>query len=120
MAGYKPVTKNDSKIFLKLYKKYLLEKLENTYKEVEQSLEELPTDVIERSFDGVEFFKEGFDVSKIDDTMFGFGGLCGWNKVERVRQELGYYSRLQNEGTLVEQLEKFGHKVNFKKIGVRK
>lgn len=116
MAGFKPVNENDADIFLKLYQKYLFIKIE----EMKDALEKLPADVIERCFNGAEFFENAFDISKLDEAQFGVGGLYGWNKVHEVYQQLEYYSYLQRNEMLVENLAAFGHKVNLKKIGVRK
>lgn len=116
MAGFKPVKEKDAEIFLKLYQKYLYIKVE----EMKDALKSLPTDVIERCFNGIEFFEKGFDISTIDESQFGLGGLHGWSKVQEIAKSLTYCSELQNNETLVEKLELVGHKVNFKKIGVRK
>lgn len=113
MRGYKKVTKKDVDIFLKLYQKYLDYRMEI----VKEALKELPTDVIKRCFDGKQFFKEGFDVSKIDEVEFGFKGLCGYQVVRDLANELEYYHSLTvNE--LHHRLSSVGHQVNFKKIGV--
>ena len=83
------VTKEDAEVFLKLYEKYLLMKLDD----MKNILKTLPTDVIERCFNGVEFFDNDFDVSKLDETTFGVGGLCGWSKVKSVVDELEFCKR---------------------------
>lgn len=114
MTDYKKVTTKDVEIFLSLYKKYLFIKID----EMKNILETLPTDVIERCFNGAEFFKEGFDTSKIEVTQFGINGLCGWSKVEEVSDSLKYCSDLHGRGKLAETLERLGHKVNFKRVGV--
>lgn len=113
MGSYKKLTEKDADVFLKLYQKYLNHQI----KKVKKALTELPTDVIERCFNGKEFFEEGFDVSKMDETEFGFGGLCGYQIVRDLANELEYYNLL-TDGELYRLLSKFGHKVNFKKIGV--
>ena len=64
MAGYKKVTKEDVEVFLKLYEKYLLMKLDD----MKSILKTLPTDIIERCFNGVEFFDKDLDVSKLDEA----------------------------------------------------
>ena len=114
MAHYKKVTKKDVDIFLKLYQKYLDYQMEN----IKNALNKLPTDVIERCFYGKEFFKEGFDISKIDETEFGFGKLCGYQVIRDLANELDYYNSVLTEEELSSVLSKVGHKVNFKKIGV--
>ena len=76
-------------IFLKLYEKYLLMKLDD----MKRILETLPTNVLERCLYGVEFFDKDFDISKLDEVTFGFGGLCGWSKVKSVADELEFYKR---------------------------
>jgi hypothetical protein len=118
MAGYKPVTEQDAELFLKLYRKYLLSKVD----EMKNILETLPTDVIERCFDGAKFIDKDFDLSKLDEATFGIGGLCGYKKILDIAGSLIYYRGLyeQGEEILAEALERFGHKVNFKKVGVRK
>ena len=98
MAGYKKVIKENVEIFLKLYEKYLLMKLDD----MKNILETLPKDIIERTFDGVEFFDEGFDISKLDEVDFGFGGLCGWTKVNSVVNELEFYKRKLEAGNTIE------------------
>jgi len=114
MSKYKKVTVEKGELFLKLYKKHLLLKVG----EMEDILKTLPTDVIERCFDGVEFFDKDFDVSKLDNSTFGFGGLCGYEKVENVAHSLIYLDQYNKQGGLDEFLSIYGHKVNRKNIGV--
>lgn len=114
MAGYKKVTKEDAEIFLKLYEKYLLMKLDD----MKSILKTLPTDVIERCFNGVEFFDKDFDVSKLDEATFGVGGLCGWSKVKSVVDELEFCKRYDDSGELDDFMEKRGFKVKRKSIGI--
>ena len=95
MAGYKKVTKEDAEIFLKLYEKYLLMKLDD----MKSILKTLPTDVIERCFNGV-------------------GGLCGWSKVKSVVDELEFCKRYDDTGELDDFMEKRGFKVKRKSIGI--
>lgn len=114
MAGYKKVTKKDAEVFLKLYEKYLLMKLDD----MKTILKTLPTNVIERCFDGVEFFDEDFDISKLDEATFGFGGLCGWSKVKSVANELEFCKQYDDAGKLDDFMEKWGFKVNRKRIGI--
>ncbi|MPM39331.1 hypothetical protein SDC9_85964 [bioreactor metagenome] len=114
MAGYKKISKEDAEVFIKLYRKYLLSKVD----ELKGSLETLPTDVIERCFNGAEFFDKDFDVSKIDEAEFGVGGLHGWLKVRDVARSLEYCTDLMNQELLVERMSSVGHKVNLKKVGV--
>jgi hypothetical protein len=114
MAGYKKVAAEDAEIFLKLYKKYLLLKVD----EMRNILETLPTNVIERCFNGAEFFDVGFDISKLDESEFGFGGLHGYSKIVDVSNELNIYKKYDNEGKLDEIMQRYGFKVNRKKIGV--
>jgi hypothetical protein len=114
LAGYKKVTKEDAEVFLKLYEKYLLMKLDD----MKNILKTLPTNVIERCFNGVEFFDKGFDVSKLDEVTFGVGGLHGYSKIVDVSNELNIYKKCDNEGKLDEIMQRYGFKVNRKKIGV--
>ena len=114
MAGYKKVTKEDAEIFLKLYEKYLLMKLDD----MKNILKTLPTDVIERCFNGVEFFDKDFDVSKLDEATFGVGGLCGWSKLKSVVDELEFCKRYDDTGELDDFMEKRGFKVKRKSIGI--
>lgn len=114
MAGFKKVTKEDAENFLKLYKKYLLMKVEN----METDLKNLPTNVIERCFDGAEFYDKDFDISKLDEAQFGFGGLHGYKKLVDVVKSLEYCSELNKQGRLDEVMERVGFKVNHKKVGV--
>ena len=114
MAGYKKVTKKDAEVFLKLYEKYLLMQLDD----MKNILKTLPTNVIERCFDGVEFFDEDFDISKLNESTFGFGGLCGWSKVKAVANELEFCKRYDDTGKLDDFMEKRGFKVNRKKVGI--
>ena len=111
MAGYKKVTKEDIEIFLKLYEKYLLMKLDD----MKSILETLPTDVIERCFYGVEFFDKDFDVSKLDEAIFGFGGLCGWSKVKSVADALEFCKRYDDVGKLDDFMAKQGFKIKRKR-----
>ena len=110
MARYKRISKEDVEIFLKLYEKYLLMKLDN----MKNILETLPANVIERCFYGIEFFDKDFDISKLDETTFGFGGLCGWSKVKSVVNELEIYKRYDDVGKLDDFMEKQGFKVKRK------
>lgn len=114
MAGYKKVTKEDAEVFLKLYEKYLLMKFNN----MKNILKTLPTDVIERCFYGVEFFDKNFDVSKLDEAIFGVGGLCGWSKVKLVADGLEFCKRYDDTGKLDDFMEKQGFKVKRKSIGI--
>ncbi len=114
MAGYKKVTKEDAEVFLKLYEKYLLMKLDD----MKSILKTLPTDVIERCFNGVEFFDKDFDVSKLDEATFGIGGLHGWSKVKSVADELEFCKRYDDAGNLDDFMEKRGFKVKRKSIGI--
>ncbi len=114
MAGHKKVTKEDAEIFLKLYEKYLLMKLDD----MKSILKTLPTDVIEGCFNGVEFFDKDFDVSKLDEATFGVGGLCGWLKVKSVVDELEFCKRYDDTGELDDFMEKRGFKVKRKSIGI--
>ena len=114
MAGYKKVAAEDAEIFLKLYKKYLLLKVD----EMRNILDTLPTNVIERCFNGAEFFDVGFDISKLDESEFGFGGLHGYSKIVDVSNELNICKKYDNEGKLDEIMQRYGFKVNRKKIGV--
>jgi len=106
LAGYKKVTKEDVEVFLKLYEKYLLMKLDD----MKSILKTLPTNVIERCFDGVEFFDEGFDISKLNEATFGFGGLCGWSKVKSVADELEFCKRYDDIGKLDDFMLRTAHK----------
>jgi len=108
------VTKEDAEVFLKLYEKYLLMKLDD----MKNILKTLPTDVIERCFNGVEFFDKGFDISKLDEATFGVGGLCGWSKVKSVVDELEFCKRYDDTGELDDFMEKRGFKVKRKSIGI--
>lgn len=110
MAEYKKVTKEDAEIFLKLYEKYLLMKLDN----MKTILRTLPEDVIARCFYGVEFFDEDFDVSKLDEATFGVGGLCGWSKVKLVADALEFCKAYDDAGKLDDFMEKHGFKVKRK------
>lgn len=116
MSEYKPVTQKDADIFLQLYKKYL----DFKFNKMENILKELPTDLIERSFNGVVFYKEGFDISKINETKFGNGGLCGYgvimDLVYRLEDIYNKYDDPAKRGYLEDTLKGFGHKVNFKKL----
>lgn len=114
LAGYKKVTKEDAEVFLKLYEKYLFMKLDD----MKSIFKTLPTNVIERCFYGVEFFDKDFDVSKLDEATFGFGGLCGWSKVKSVVDALEFYKRYDDTGELDEFMEKQGFKVKRKSIGI--
>ena len=114
MAGYKKVTKEDAEVFLKLYEKYLLLKLDD----MKSILKTLPTDVIERCFSGVEFFSEDFDVSKLEEATFGVGGLCGWSKVKSVVDALEFCKRYDDTGKLDDFMKKRGFKVKRKSIGI--
>jgi len=114
MSKYKEVTQVKAEIFLKLYKKYLALK----YKVIEDCLITLPTNVIERCFEGYTLFEEGFDASNLDDAEFGFNGLCGWMRIENLSKELEFCKEHDLHGTLDSALERLGCKVNRKKIGV--
>lgn len=114
MAGYKKVTKEDGEIFLKLYRKYLLLKVD----EMKNILQTLPTNVIERCFNGAEFFDKNFDVSKLDETMFGVGGLYGWSKIKTVADELEFCKKYDDEEKLDDFMEMRGFKVKRKNIGI--
>jgi hypothetical protein len=114
VAGYKKVTKEDAEVFLNLYEKYLLMKLDD----MKNILKILPTDVIERCFNGVEFFDKDFDVSKLDEATFGVGGLCGWSKVKSVVDALEFCKRYDDTGALDNFMEKRGFKVKRKSIGI--
>lgn len=102
MARYKKVTKGDVEVFLKLYEKYLLMKLDD----MKNILKTLPTNIIERCFNGVEFFDKGFDVSKLDEATFGVNGLCGWSKVKSIADELEFYKRYDDAGEFDDFMEK--------------
>jgi len=114
VAGYKQVTSKDAEIFLKLFTKYLMMKVN----EMEDILKTLPTDVIERCFNGAEFYDKGFDTSKIDEAEFGFGGLHGYSKVVDVSNALYICKELDKEGKLDETMKRYGLKVRRNKIGV--
>lgn len=114
MALPAKMTKERAEIFLQLYKKYLLLQ----YNEMMIALKTLPTNVIERCFDGVIFYEEGFNISKIAETPFGFNGLCGYGKISELGNELTFCKELDRNGTLEEKLKKVGFKVNRKHIGV--
>jgi len=114
LAGYKKVTKEDAEVFLKLYEKHLLMKLDD----MKNILKTLPTDVIERCFNGAEFYDKGFDTSKIDEIEFGFGGLHGYSKIVDVSNALYICKQLDSEGKLDETMKRYGFKVKRNKIGV--
>ena len=111
MARYKKVAKEDVEVFLKLYEKYLLMKLDD----MKNILKTLPTDIIEICFNGVEFFDKDFDVSKLDEATFGVGGLCGWSKVKSVADKLEICKRYDDTGKLDDFMEKRGFKVKRKR-----
>lgn len=114
MAGYKKVTKEDAEIFLKLYRKYLLLKVD----EMKNILQNLPTNVIERCFNGAEFFDKDFDVSKLDEATFGVGGLHGWSKLKTIADELEFCKKYDDEEKLDDFMEMSGFKVKRKNIGI--
>lgn len=104
MAKYKPVYEEDAQVFMRLYTKYL----ENKSDEMYRILHRLPTDVIERVFDGT-------DIHKKEEELFGSFGY--WH-IENVAKELIAYDGM-NEDRMIEFLARLGHKVNLKKVGVR-
>lgn len=104
MAKYKPFYKEDAEAFLRLYKEYL----DNQLEEMRLILNGLPTDVIERVFDGT-------DIHKKEDQLFI---EFGYFHIESVAKELIAYDKLHKD-KLVEFLANYGHKVNLKKVGVR-
>ena len=114
MSGYKKITKEDAEIFLKLYEKYQSEKMY----QMKEILKTLPTNVIERCFNDIKFFEKDFDVLKLDEATFGFGGLCGWSKIEDLAKELEYCNHLESKEYLDYYLRERGFKVNRKNIGV--
>ncbi len=118
MKKVRKVTKEDAEVFLKLYEKYLLMKLDEKMFFMKNILKTLPTNVIERCFNGVEFFSEDFDVSKLDEATFGIGGLHGWSKVKSVADELEFCKRYDDTGNLDDFMEKRGFKVKRKSIGI--
>lgn len=105
MAKSNPIYQEDVEAFLRLYQKYLNWK----YERMEKNFKKLPTDVIERIFDGT-------DIHKKENDLFG---SFGFNHVEKIANALDYYCDKMYDGDLVEFLAKVGHKVNEKKIGVR-
>ena len=114
MAGYKQITPKDADIFMKLYRKYLRVVAE----QMEQILQSLPYDVINRAFDGKKFYEDGYDVEKIESAEFGFDGLSGHMVVKEVASTLEYLSGAMQAGALVGMMARVGHKVNVKKVGV--
>ena len=114
MAGYKQVTPTNADIFMKLYRKYLQLMAE----QMEQMLQNLPYDVINRAFDGKKFYEDGYDVEKIESAEFGFDGLSGYMVVKEVASTLEYLSSAMRAGGLVEMMVRVGHRVNLKKIGI--
>lgn len=114
MAGFKKVTKEDAEIFLRLYRKYLLLKVD----EMKGILQTLPTNVIERCFNSAEFFNKNFDITKLSEATFGVGGLCGYSKVRDIARELEYCKQCDDEDNLDTHLARVGFKVNRKKIGI--
>ena len=114
--SYVPITEEEGKVFMKLYRKYLDVK----YEQMGELLKTLPTDVIDRCFSGVEFFEEGFDTTAVDSTEFGFSGMCGYGKVQDVEAALEWCGRLAMENRLEKTLAQLGHKVNPGKVGLHK
>lgn len=115
MAGYKRFKQADAEVFIRLYEKYMMFQVE----QMKETLLNLPTDCIERVFDGKEFYSKDFDLAKLDDTQFGTSGLCGYGIIRDSSHQLNYMYEQLHQGRLVELLEKFGHKVNLKKVGFR-
>ena len=115
MAGYKKFYKKDAEIFLKLYKRMLMYYVE----EMEYRIQTLPTDILERTFDGKDFFDDDFDIAELDkdEAWFGVRGLCGYGIVKDAADELVFCHEMMRKGNLVETLARVGHKVNLKKVG---
>ena len=84
MAGYNKISKEDTEIFIKLYKKYLLTKTDESIRKIDAIFSSLPTNVIERCFNNTEFYDKDFDISRLDEYEFGFGGLHGYSKIEEI------------------------------------
>lgn len=106
--------KEKAEIFLQLYKKYLFLKYEN----MKNILQSLPTNVINFCFDGVRFFDESFDVSRIEEVSFGVNGLCGYDVIKRLSNELEFLKKCDDNGELEKLFEMKGIKINRKKIGI--
>lgn len=117
MAGYKKFYKKDADIFLKLYKRMLMYQVE----EMAYYLRTLPTDTLDRTFDGKVFFDETFDVDNLntDETWFGVSGLCGYGIVRETANEIMFCHERMRKGDLVEIMKRVGHKVDLNKIGAR-
>lgn len=106
--------KENAELFLKLYRKYL----DLEYNKIVEVLETLPANVIEWAFNDIEFVEKGFDLTKLEETRFGFGGLCGYERVLNLGIHLNNLSAYQDKGVLEEFLKKFGCKTNYKSVGV--
>ena len=105
MVKYKPFYKHDADAFLRLYKKFL----EYKYETINKAFNELPTDVIEYIFDGI-------DIQKKENELFI---TFGYKNIDNLAKELEYLYQKHLDGELVDFMKKFGHKINLKIIGVR-
>jgi len=75
-------------IFLKLYQKYLNYQMEK----VTKAINELPIEVVKKCFRDKKFFEKEVDLSKINETEFGFNGLCAYQTIRDLANELIYYN----------------------------
>jgi len=57
-----------------------------------KAINELPIEVVKKCFRDKKFFEKEVDLSKINETEFGFNGLCACQTIRDLANELIYYN----------------------------